>query len=184
MTVRIYPLKDLEPYLARKKAAAQAEIARLAPLIAASEAEKSARVAAVESARQAFLNTDPSNALYSSLEFAYRQAKGAVKTVDDDCRYYHSLRGDVTGADFYLHDLPAPLTKVETNAQGGFTFELPPGGPFAVVADAHPGTAAGPHPRCWMMEVSFADATQKTLALSEGNTTSAAGSGSLVQTED
>ena len=184
LLVRAYSLKDIEPYLSQKKLAAQAELARLAPQAEAAEAERNARVAAERSALQAFLDTSPSDARYPSLRFAHQQAKGAVKTVEDDCLYYRSLRGAVTSGEYYMQDLPAPLATAETNARGEFTLELPSGGPFAVFVCARHEKAAGVHARYWALKVSFTDAGEKTLSLSDDNATSVASAETLIQTAD
>ncbi len=184
LTVRVYLLKDLEPYLAQKKAAAETEIARLAPQIEAAEAERNTRVAAEQSARQALIDTSPSNELYASVQFAHQQAKGAIKTADDDVKYFRGQRSVVTSGEFYLYDLPPAVATAETDTRGEFTLDLPSGGPFAVVAADFQDTVEGTHARYWVMEVSFADANAQTLSLTDANTTSAPATASLIQTED
>ena len=179
-----YPLRLLTPLLAQKKAAAQAELARLAPLIAAAEADRAARVAAEESARLAFLDVVPADDLYPSLQFNYAQARAATKNANDDCRYLLDQCHAVTGGDFYFQDLPPPAATAETNAQGAFDLDLPPGGPFAIAASVRQATDEGPPMRYWMVKASLADENPKPLLLTDANCTSTTSAESLVHTED
>ena len=184
LIVRAYPLKDLEPYLAQKKAAAQVELDRLGPLLESAEAERKMRVAAEQSASQALLDTSPASDLYSAVRFAHQQAAGAVKAAEENIRYYTAQRHEVTDGKYYLYDLPVAVATAETNTQGEFTLELPSGGPFAVVAADLPETATGGHARYWMVKVFYTDTSEKTLLLSDRNATSVASAESLIQTED
>ena len=67
--VRAYSLPELAPFLEKTKAAVQAELDRLTPLIAAAESEKNACLIAERNARQAVLDAAP------------RQRSGAIPAI-------------------------------------------------------------------------------------------------------
>ena len=179
--VSAYPLATLEPFLARKRAEMQAEIDGLAPQIAAAVAERAGCIDNEHRTLQAIFDAAPDDEMSASLVFAHDQAKAAVATAERSCRYLDDQRQAALDAAGYFQDLPPPVAMAQTDAEGGFTLELPAGGPYAVAASASGTTPDGPRPRYWLVKVPAPEAGQPPLLLSNANALSTGTDAPLIQ---
>lgn len=178
--VRAYPLRELMPYLGKVKAEVQAELDRLTPLIEAAESEKSFRITAEANARQALIATDPADDLEPSLRFTFDQARAAVKDAENDCGYLRGQRRETSRGEVYFRDLPDAVAMANTNQEGEFTLDLPPGEAFAVEASVPQGART----LYWLVKISTENEGQKPIVLSDDNVASSGSPESLILTKD
>ena len=176
--VRAYRLRELTPYLEQKKAAVQAGLDRLAPLIAAAGSARDARLEAERHARQALLDAAPYSDLEASLRFAHDQARAAVQDAESDCRYLRDQRAEVTRGDVYFRDLPDAEATADTDAEGAFTLDLPPGEACAVAACVRQAART----RYWLVKIPAPVGDHEPIVLSDDNEASHGSPESLILT--
>ncbi len=176
--VRAYPLPELVLYLEKRKVAVQAELDRLAPLIAAAESEKAITLVAERDARLALLDAVPGSDLEPSLQFNYDQSQAAAKNAKTDCRYLLDQRAEASRGDAYFRELPVAAITTNTNPEGEFFLDLPPGGAFAVAASVPQAART----RYWLVKVTAEGEDLKTVVLSDDNEASHDSPESLIQT--
>ena len=182
--VAAYSSDSLAAFLAAKKAHVQAELDRLAPQLAAAEADRRAKLGEEQETRQAYLDASPRDPLLGSLYFAATQAKAAADSARTDYQYLLTERKEAMDGAFYFRDLPPPAVETRTSPAGRYELAFPAGGTVVVAASVQQPTASGTHPRYWLVQVTLANGETHPLPLSEANVSSAPSPDSLLQTAD
>lgn len=106
----------------------------------------------------------------------YNKTKSLASQLED----LRAQQQHLTSGEYFLQDVPAPISTVQTNADGKFTLLLPRVGRYAIVARASRQFGEQKETYCWFVWVSLDGAASKRLSLNNSNVVGAGSPDSAV----